>query len=358
MKTGKTLTELAQEIERQAAAKADYVADTRNITMLSRDGEDLKFGMKNGKDLELAIGDNAHRQVAERLQIPAKYYDRMRESAPTLLANNVNHWFQQNPEPRMVRTLDGTARAFLSNRYQRIDNVHVAEVVLPVLMDSSRDLSIVSCEVTESRLYIKAIDRSIKAEVKGSRRVGDIVEAGLMITNSEIGLGAVTVSPFMNFLACLNGMVLNKSGLRAAHLGTRLDVDDQIAALLADDTRKTLDRGVLLKVRDTVRSLLDPKAHQVRVDAMSEQTQQVVTGSPAAAIEVLANDFGLVEGEKASVLRHLIQGGDISRFGLMNAVTRTAEDAASYDRATEIEAMGGRLLELPSKDWQRIAVAA
>lgn len=367
MKTGKTLSALAMEIERQADSKKDYVVDTRNLAVRAINTEiggdpaakaGVVLAMRNGKEMELPLRVNAHHQIAERIGVPQKYYDRMLTEAPALLARNVNHWFAEQPEPRMVRTLDGHARAFLSNRYQRIDNLHVAEVVLPVLQESSRDLHIVSCEVTDAKLYIKAIDRSITAQVKGSRRVGDFVEAGIMVTNSEVGLGAVSVTPFMHFLACLNGMVLNKQGMRAAHLGTRLDVDETIAALLADDTRKVLDQGVLLKVRDTVRALLDPQAHQARVDAMSEQTGQKLQGDPAASIELLADDFQLAQPERTSVLRHLIEGGDLSRYGLMNAVTRTAEDAESYDRATEIEAMGGRILTLPADSWQRLAVAA
>jgi len=34
------------------------------------------------------------------------------------------------------------------------------------------------------------------------------------------------------------------------------------------------------------------------------------------------------------LLRHLIEGGDLSQYGLINAVTRTAEDAKFYDRAS------------------------
>jgi hypothetical protein len=30
----------------------------------------------------------------------------------------------------------------------------------------------------------------------------------------------------------------------------------------------------------------------------------------------------------------------------------------SYDRATELETIGGNLIELPSSDWNRIAKAA
>jgi len=371
MKQGRSLTELAQEIERQnqPGAKRDYIVGVNALSMdndvLPRvNSEDtVKFEprlvLKNGAIQRLPINGIAHRQIGERIGIPAKYYDRMLDSAPQLLAANVNHWFKSEGEKRMVRTLDGRVRAFLSNRYQRIDNHEVAEVVLPTLLEGNRKLQIVSCEVTERKLYIKAIDQSVVAEVKGSRRVGDLVEAGVMITNSEIGLGAVQVSPFMNFLWCLNGMVINKAGMRSAHIGTKLDVDDGVAALLSDETRKVLDRGVLLKVRDTVRALLDPKAHQERIDRMSEQTQQKIeAANPADSIEVLANDFQLVESERGGILRHLIEGGDLSRYGLMNAVTRTAADSESYDRATELETIGGRILELPSSDWSRIAKAA
>lgn len=364
VKTGRSLTELAQEIERQSRAKVDYVADTRRVVMTApaeHDGQHpaaMHLELQNGNGPHtVATSELANRQIGERLAIPARYFERMQTEAPALLARNVNHWLQANPEPRLIRTLDGTARAFLSNRYQRIDNVHVAEVILPILAETP-GIEIVSTEITERKLYIKAKSTAIRAEVKGSRRVGDVVEAGICVTNSEVGLGAVSVQPFYFFLACLNGMVRNKEGLRSAHIGTRLDVDEHLASILADDTRKVLDRGVLLKVRDVVRALLDQALHQEAVDRMSAQTRQVITGSPAKAIEVLSNDLTLTEGESASVLRHLIEGGDLSRFGLMNAVTRSAEDAPTYDRASDLEILGARVFDLNEGDWKRIAEAA
>lgn len=371
MKTGKTIVELAREIERQAAAKKDYIADSRNLQMVVPSGpvplgtsmEENRMAvpspilrMKNGTDTDMKIGELAHRQIGERIGIPAKYYDRMLVEAPDLLATNVNRWFNQQPEKRMVRTLDNTARAFLSNRYQRIDNNAVAEVVLPVLMETE-GIEIVSAEITERKLYIKAVTHSVRAMVKSLRK-GDVVEAGVVISNSEVGLGSVLVQKFIDFLYCTNGMILPKAGMRANHVGTKLDGDDTLAEMLADDTRKVMDRAVLLKVRDVVRNAMTQESLDKAVATMNDQTQQMVTGDPAKAIEVLADDFALVDTERSSILRHLITGGDLSRYGLMNAVTRTAEDAVSYDRATEIEALGGRLLDLPAGQWNRIAVAA
>lgn len=68
--------------------------------------------------------------------------------------------------------------------------------------------------------------------------------------------------------------------------------------------------------------------------------------------------LGLKEAEAASMLDHLIRGGDFTRYGLHNAVTRTAQDLESYDRASELERLGGRIIELPAKDWRTLAVTA
>lgn len=347
MKVGKaSLIELAQEIERQAHAKKDYVADTRTLSMMPSAARLAIVGQT--ADMELT--HTAHRQLAERNGIPFKYYERMVQESPALLSQNVNHWLQAQPERRMVRTLDNKVRAFLSDRYARIDNYDVAQVALPILKDVG--VVIRSCEVTENRLYIKASAPGIVAPVKGSKRVGDLVEAGIMITNSEIGLGALSVKPFYMFLACLNGMVRDKI-MHAAHIGRK---NEAVDGLLSDATKKAEDSVVLMKLRDVLKGAMDAARFQREIELMSEQTQQRIEGDPVKAVEVLGDGF-LTDSERGGVLRHLIEGGDLSRFGLMNAVTRLAEDVQSYDRATEIEAFGGEVIDLPASQWREIAHA-
>lgn len=46
-----------------------------------------------------------------------------------------------------------------------------------------------------------------------------------------------------------------------------------------------------------------------------------------------------------------------TRWGLVNAVTEASKEAHSYDRATELEVVGGKLLSLPQADWKTIAEA-
>jgi hypothetical protein len=296
-----------------------------------------------------------HSQIADYTAIPKAYYDKLRASSKPVLAHNVNHWLAtKGTERRMVRTLEGNVRALLSDRYQRIDNYEVAEVALNVL-GKVPGLRVVSSAVTESRLYIKAVSEGVREQVAGSRRVGDLVEAGVMVSNSEVGLGSVSIQPYANFLVCLNGMVRNKEGLRAAHVGRR--IDSSLEGLLSDQTKRLEDAVVLRKVQDIIAHAFDRVAFRRFIDQLESTVNQPIAGDVNAAVEALGPSIGITQGERQSVLRHLIEGGDLSRYGLMNAVTRTAEDVASYDRATELEAAGFRLIELPKREWDVISNA-
>ena len=131
MKTGLTLEQLAAEITRQQSAKEDYVVNTGNLRLESY-GPDLTLRVLDSDGADriepLEIGDIAHRQIGTHLSIPAKYYERMRSEDPGLLAHNVNTWLERTPAQRMIRVLDGKARAYLSNRYLRMDNYSIAHV--------------------------------------------------------------------------------------------------------------------------------------------------------------------------------------------------------------------------------------
>jgi hypothetical protein len=141
------------------------------------------------------------------------------------------------------------------------------------------------------------------------------------------------------------------------HVGRRADESEEIYALLTDEAKAADDKALLLKVRDTVAATLDRSRFDAWTQKIQSTTGEAIEGDVPAAVEVLAKTLSLRQDEKSSVLRHLIEGGDLSRFGLMNAVTRTAEDVASYDRATELEALGGAVVDLSPRDWQLIATA-
>lgn len=168
MKSGLTIVEMAQQIERQSKLKQDYLLDTRRL-QVEPFGSQLYLHTFDDHDDPLVepleINQIAHRQIGTHLKIPAAYYDRMLSDYPELLAENVNSWFQREPTQRMVRTLDGTVRAFLSNRYRRIDNLDIAEIVLPVIQQME-DAYFESCQITDSRMYIKVVNKRLEAELQ------------------------------------------------------------------------------------------------------------------------------------------------------------------------------------------------
>jgi hypothetical protein len=73
------------------------------------------------------------------------------------------------------------------------------------------------------------------------------------------------------------------------------------------------------------------------------------------AIEVVERaGVALTAREKRSVIQHFLEGEDFTRYGLQAAVTRASADVADYDRATELERLGGRVIALPSVEWTPI----
>lgn len=126
MKTGLTIQQMAQELLRQSKAKQDYLVNTGSLSLsVTSDAPQLRV-TENGLDkiTPLDIRQTAHRQLGTYLGIPQKYYELMRTDAPELLAYNANYWFSQKNELRTLRTMDGCARAFLSNRYFTEKSLH------------------------------------------------------------------------------------------------------------------------------------------------------------------------------------------------------------------------------------------
>jgi len=343
MKTGKTLSQMAQTLEQQLASKHDFVVDTTVLTMQP----DATLNLP-GKPIYKAT-DFAHSQIASRVKIPKQYYDRMRTEAPELLADNVNHWFRKNPERRMVRTIDNTARAFLSERFRPIDNYDLLDAVLPKIL--SLGCEVQSCELTDTRMYLKVTTPRLTSEVKK----GDVVQAGLVLSNSEVGAGSVKVEPLMFRLVCLNGMIINDASLRKYHVGKIDAVEDGAVQYYRHETMVADNKAFFMKVTDVVNGVLQQNVFDGFVRRLRETTAVVVDTDPVLLVDNITQRFVLNENERSGILKHLTTGGDLSQYGLIQAVTRTSQDVDDYERATALEVLGGAIMELPRQDWVKLA---
>ena len=351
MKSGISLVEMAQEIQRQNDLKADYMLDTRSLRLEPFGGGLYLNAYDQSGDYAvepLEVNAIAHRQIGTHLKIPAAYYDKMLEEYPELLAQNVNAWFQREPAVRMVRTIDGTARAFLSNRYRRIDNLDIAGIVLPVLQEME-GMHFESCQLTDSRMYIKVVNTRLEAEVVP----GDIVQSGI-ISNSEVGLGSVSIQPLVYRLVCSNGMVVNDAQTRRNHVG-RVNEASENYQLYSEKTLEADDKAFAMKIQDTVRAVVDEVRFTRVVNMMREAKDAPMnTAAVPGIVKLVSKDFHITDDESSGVLQRLIEGNDLTLYGLSNAVTRHSQDVKDYDRATALEGIGYNILSMPARQWSRI----
>lgn len=354
MKSGRSLVNLAQELERQLTTKRDLVVPSSLLQCRTDESGDLKLiiDARQG-DGEYGVTELARRQLAEKLKIPFTYFERMRTEQPVLLDRNVNTWLQSDDDRRMIRTLDGQVRAVLSDRYRRLDNFDLAENVLPILqrLEGARFESV---ELTDTKMYLKVVTPRVEYEIAP----GDVVQAGIVISNSEVGCGTLSVQPLVFRLVCRNGLIAPDRALRKTHVGRTLHQDDDPVRVFRDDTLAADDKAFFLKVRDVVEAAVSEATFRQVAQKMQKARDIRLTGDPVKVVEVLANRYTLNESERAGVLRHLIVEGDLSAYGLVNAVTHFSQGVEDYDRATEFEALGGKLIELPASEWKALAEVA
>lgn len=357
---GRSLQDLAAEIERRAEAKRDFIAPVNKLSIEVVDDKPV-VALANGAIHTFGIQEVAHGQIAEYAGIPRAYYRRMMAEDPALLATNANRWLRdlaKDPKARrMVRTLDGAARALLSDGYRSLENEDLAEAILPVLMD--QDLMILSCEITERRLYIKAVDRKIERDVPTGRKMGDgthvffdTCSPAITISNSEVGYGALSIETGVYTRACTN-LAMIGSNMRKYHTGKRAELSDEVYAMLTDKTKQLTDAAVWSQTRDLVKSAFD----QVKFDATCKKLSTAAEDKLPAdnvteVIERVGRKFSFNEGERKGILGALIEGGDLTRYGLHAAITRYSQDEKiAYDRSTEMERVGGEVIEMSQNEW-------
>ena len=348
MKLGKSsIAELVAQIQTERQQCRDFIVPTPELHITAEESPSLVMNNRGAMET-FSISSTTHRQIAERLGIPFKYYEKMRANYPELLAENVNGWFNKTPEDRMLRTMKGQARAFLSNKYHRIDNLELMQAVYPILQDMD-GVSVVSCEVTPDHLYLQVVSDKVSFEVAK----GDIVQAGFIISNSEIGLGAVSVQPLVYRLVCTNGMIAPDDGHRRFHTGKRISGEDNYE-LFTDQTKMLDDMAYFAKVQDIVRAAVNETRFNQHVIAMQKAIGIEI---PAMAITPVVEELGktylLTKPEQEAIVQNFLIGdtgmdgshiAHFNQFGVSNAITRLANSAPDYERAVELEKIGGNVL--------------
>jgi hypothetical protein len=359
MKQGISLPELAAEVRRQQTMKRDFVANTTAVSV-NHAGQ-VMFSVEDKPELFTPTRP-AMRQMGEHCGIPAKYFDRMASEAPELLANNINYWFQKKPSYHMVRTLDRNMRAFLGRRYRPLDNADCVAASIPTIERFGGQVE--SCSLTPTKMYLKVVIPNREVELKADgvewgkgHNPIHVLRPGLVISNSETGHGSVSIQPGVHERHCSNLMVMSDAAMRKFHVQKAVEDTDGVNTYVTDETRRKQDEAFWATVQDLVVAALDGRIFEDYVNQIRATMNQKIE-RPQATVELVADKFGLTNDERDSVLDRLIHSGEPTRFGLQAAITRMAQDVESYDRSTDLERLGGRIIELPKTDWETLAAAA
>jgi len=352
---GRSLSELAAEVEHIRDSAQDYKVSPSNIEM-DNNGE-IKIGIKKTSEI-VEPTSWAHQQIASFLDIPKAYYDRLKGMPDkALLAHNVNHWLHDHsPEDRrMLRTVDGKLRGFLSPKYRRLDSYDLLNVVVPILQQYK--FQIVSCELTDMRLYIKATLPSLQKAVAKN----DVIQSGVIISTSDVGAGSLRIEPYILRLLCTNGMI-GETAIRKYHVGKEVG-GDAILEILSDEALQADDQAMWLKVRDVLLDSVKPETFERQCNKIME------------AVEDKIENYDLVEvvkrattktGITSKLIRENIvkalgggnEGAGLTRWGVINSFTAAAKDTKlGYDDSVDLERAGGQILNLSRNDWKLIATA-
>ena len=288
------LAELVSELQKENLQKRDFVIPAKCISM--RDGKIVITNYANSdalrkilqecsighspevggetiiNQMELVCLDVIHNHLSDKLNIPKRYYDRMLGKDNELLDFNVSYWLKKsdNKTNYLLRCFvdkeeqKGYARALLSDRFKVIDNIDILLAVLAAIKESGLDIQIDTkgCDLTEKRMYLRFICPSIEINAPellkaykpngADNSVGNGIISGFVISNSEVGLGQMSISPRAKIKVCSNGLIISDENFAKTHLGGKME---QFATIeWSEETKQKNLELIIAQVKDAIKT--------------------------------------------------------------------------------------------------------
>lgn len=320
------LQDLIQELERQKPLKWDRKMNSSELKMVLAENQ-ARFQI-NG-DNHFPITKPCHSQIAERLDIPAKYYHRMENESPELLAENVNTWLRRTEKDFFVRGLGDSVRAFLSDRYKVIDHLDVLYCSLNELQ--AHEAEVEDCFLSETEVNLKVRSNKLRDFV---RHRDDVIIGGLLLTNSETGHKAIRVEPRLFRVQCTNGMVIEEFVTRQVHL---------------ENGDNGFDEMIYLSIRRSIRELFSQFGEIIQT---LRETTEIKVKNPQRVINNVVEHYKLSETQKDNILMSFGAEPEFDKYGIANAITRAAQMEENWEKSLELEKLGGKLITLPIQEFR------
>lgn len=320
------LQDLIQELEKQKPLKWDRKISSSQLEMVLAENQ-ARFQIDG--DNHFPITKPCHSQIAERLDIPAKYYQKMVNESPELLAENVNTWLRRTEKDFFVRGLGDSVRAFLSDRYKVIDHLDVLYCSLNELQ--AHEAEVEDCFLSETEVNLKVRSNKLRDFV---RHRDDLIIGGLLLTNSETGHKAIRVEPRLFRVQCTNGMVIEEFVTRQVHL---------------ENGDNGFDEMIYLSIRRSIRELFSQFGEIIQT---LRETTEIKVRNPQRVVNNVVEHYKLSETQKDNILMSFGAEPEADKYGIANAITRAAQKEENWEKSLELEKLGGKLITLPIQEFR------
>jgi hypothetical protein len=310
-----------EQVYEEAALSTDYETVKLKDTRVTEEGI-WEFGSGRGRLSLHSLGQLCgYLKLPGGGTVPARY---LAKCPDALAAQNLNGWIEKKigSETAFVRCWEdggdspSTVRAILSSKYAAADHADVLETLEELIQ--FRPMSLQGWSLDDEQMVLRlSLDRDCPASLD------DPVRAGILIRNSEVGLGCISIHAFVTRLVCSNGMVVNLAdlgGVKRRHVGRavsslRLLIQDGLIRVLKE-AEEAARRFVGLK------EVLAPKPLEPFVERFVRESD-LPAPVGKQAVELMAEE---------------------TLYGLVNAFTQAAQSFAVTDRL-RIETAASRLLQ-------------
>ncbi|MGC9046961.1 MAG: hypothetical protein ACP5IC_02515 [Minisyncoccia bacterium] len=305
------IRDFVQALQDINANKVDMIVPASSLVI---DNNILKI---KDRDFSFKILPWAKRQLAGKLQIPMRFYNRLEMNYSNLLNTLLNTMLSKNQDKFLIRTLNGEVRGILSDRYKAYESFDIFTTVIDYAMKLNPNVIFKSAYVTDLFVELELIDKDKKYEIEINGKP-DTYYTGVSVINSEVGYRAFEINVLLYRQVCSNGLIapaLNQK-IRKIHVGRRITDENYWNDTVINENKLLLNKiNDMLNIasnKDNITELLQ------RLSGYSKQPIDVSVKFLDASQRVL----GLNDNEKELIWKNLEEK---TRFGFINAITRTAQ---------------------------------
>ncbi len=307
----------------------------------------IEFPDENGNPMKSRPNDWAKRQIINASMGDATYFKKCKDKGPTGLAEyNINEWMKNKASTQLIRTMNGTTRAFLGSGYLILDNydalVEIATQIGRInairKTEEEKPLTVDKGSLSEGNMYIEILDPERSYDIGK----GKMFSGMMSFSNSDVGGGACNGNVGFYNWACSN-LHIKDQVMHKVHRGERLDetiYGHEVVAKMSKVWMEAIGKGLNNVMKNG--QLFEQWAGELRESREIKITDQKTT------LKNLGDEFKISDNELDAIASMLMGDDTIDTsdrgtgYALVEGMTRAAQNFG-VDREHELATYAGKL---------------